>query len=390
MFSINNLVKLTENLSILFVEDNVDTRESLTRVFENMFEHIICAVDGKDGLDKFKVNDIDVVITDINMPNMNGLDMIRYIKKINHQVPIFIFSAHHEPEFFVKAIDLGVEGYMLKPINHLQFMQTLFRTLQRISLKKENEEFRETLEQKVQTQLKQLRDKDNLILRQSRLAQMGEMISMIAHQWRQPLNAIGLTSSNLKFKCIMGNMNKDEFYEELDLIESYSQHLSETIDDFRGFFKDKKVKDVVSLEEMINQTLKIVEESLKNKNIKIIKDFNCHKKISTYQNEVNQVILNLIKNAEDALIDKKIKNAMITIKTLCDVDNNCQLIIQDNAGGISKGIIDNIFDPYFSTKKEKDGTGLGLYMSKTIIEEHCYGNLSVNNDANGAIFKIKF
>ena len=234
------------------------------------------------------------------------------------------------------------------------------------------------------------KDKDKALEHQSRLAQMGEMISMIAHQWRQPLTAISARVNNLIFKIMMkGDLSKEIFQKELEHIGEYSQHLSKTIDDFRGFFNNDKVKEKITLEDIVNSTLNIVQTSVESNNINIITNFNCNKEFETYSNELKQVILNLIKNAEDALIDKKTKNSTITIQSNYGIDNNTPiLIIKDNAGGIPIDIIDNIFDPYFSTKKEKDGTGLGLYMSKTIIEDHCGGKLSVSNDNDGAVFRI--
>jgi len=211
---------------------------------------------------------------------------------------------------------------------------------------------------------------------------------MIAHQWRQPLNAISLTASNLRFKCMVDDINSDEFEKELDLIESYSEHLSLTIDDFRGFFKENKEKEKTTIDEIVNSTLDIVKISVENKNIKINTDLNCNKELETYPSEIKQVVLNLIKNAEDVLLENEIKNATITIETLCKKDTKI-LVIKDNAGGIPENIIDKVFDPYFSTKKEKEGTGLGLYMSKTIIQDHCNGSLTVSNDDNGAVFKIE-
>ncbi len=237
----------------------------------------------------------------------------------------------------------------------------------------------------------ELQQKDQHMFHQSRLAQMGEMISMIAHQWRQPLNAISLTSSNLAFKCIMNDMDNKIFKNELELIDEYAQHLSKTIDDFRGFFKEDKVQELVSLEDIINSTLNIVQTSIENKNIKIVTNLNCNTPFNTYPNEIKQVVLNIIKNAEDILLEKKIKNPVITIETLCSANKiNKELIIKDNGGGVPQDIISKIFEPYFSTKKERDGTGLGLYMSKTIIEEHCGGKLNVSNDKDGAVFTLVF
>ena len=236
-----------------------------------------------------------------------------------------------------------------------------------------------------------MQDKDQQMLHQSRLAQMGEMINMIAHQWRQPLTAISARVNNLIFKTIMDdNINNELLKKELEHIGEYSQHLSKTIDDFRGFFDKDKTKEKTTLEDIVNSTLSIVQTSVESKNIKIITNFTSHQEVETYSNEVKQVVLNLIKNAEDVLIEKEITNPIITIQTKCIDKNIYTLIVKDNAGGIPDNIINNIFDPYFSTKREKDGTGIGLYMSKTIIEDHCGGKLSASNDNDGAVFKIKF
>jgi len=261
---------------------------------------------------------------------------------------------------------------------------------QRKETELELEHLRENLESRVEQELAKNRLKDQQMLQQSKLAQMGEMIAMIAHQWRQPLNAISLTSGNLQLKLMMGDIDKEYFAKEIELIDGYSQHLSKTIDDFRGFFREDKIKANASLENIVNETLSIIQISAETKNIKIITEFDCDVEIETYPNEVKQVVLNIIKNAEDILLEMNIENPTITIRTLCDTESGTkQIIIKDNAGGIPEDIIDKIFDPYFSTKLEKDGTGLGLYMSKNIIEEHCGGKLSVTNDELGAVFVIE-
>jgi signal transduction histidine kinase len=250
-------------------------------------------------------------------------------------------------------------------------------------------EANKNLEKKVQEELAQIREKDKQLIHQSRLAQMGEMINMIAHQWRQPLSSINSTINNLIFKLkFEQEVDKDLFEQELKLIENYSQHLSETIDDFRNFFKKNKNLTSISIKSLFEDTLNIAKVSLENKNISVKIDYLCDIEIKTYPNEIKQVLLNLIKNAQDALIENNIKNPYISIYTRCD-ENNVILIIEDNAGGIPNDIIEHIFDPYFSTKLEKDGTGLGLYMSKTIIQEHCNGKLDVENSDFGAKFTIK-
>lgn len=240
----------------------------------------------------------------------------------------------------------------------------------------------------LEKELSNSRRKDKQLLEQSRLAQMGEMISMIAHQWRQPLAAISSASGAIHLKAKRDRLTKELAIELSSKISNYSQHLSSTINDFREFFKTNKEKKSTSLEEIINSVLNIVEETIENQNIQLIKDFRSNITFETFPNEIKQVILNLIKNAEDILLEKKIKNPRIEI---CTYQKNKRLYLEviDNGGGIPTQILGQIFDPYFSTKIQKDGTGLGLYMSKTIIQEHCNGLLEVENTKEGALFRIE-
>jgi PAS domain S-box-containing protein len=240
----------------------------------------------------------------------------------------------------------------------------------------------------LEEELKRSKEKDKTLLHQSKLAQMGEMISMIAHQWRQPLTAISSTASDLYMKIMLDNYTKDYFNKKLEKIDDLSQHLSSTIDDFRNFYKEDKQKEIVVHSEIALGAFKIISTSLEYKNIALKSDFQCKRKINILVNELRQVVLNLIKNAEDILIEKSITNPYIMVRTYDD-GKYSYLEVSDNGGGIEENIIDNIFDPYFSTKTKKDGTGLGLYMSKMIVEEHCGGELLVSNTQDGAKFTIK-
>jgi len=247
----------------------------------------------------------------------------------------------------------------------------------------ELEELNKTLEFRIKEEVEKNRKKDQQLLEQSRMAQMGEMISMIAHQWRQPLAAISSTSAAIGLKAKLNKLDKDTAIELSNKIADYSQHLSSTIDDFRDFFKTKKEKKETNFNEIVKSVLSIVEDSIRSQNIELIVELNCKSTFYTYQNEIKQVILNLIKNAEDILIEKKIKKPSIRLSA-----KNACLIISDNGGGIPEDVIGKIFNPYFSTKTKKDGTGLGLYMSKIIVEEHCKGELNVSNSEFGAVFEI--
>ena len=263
--------------------------------------------------------------------------------------------------------------------------------LRDISARKRNDtllkELNMNLEEKITHSVREIREKDKLLQNQHNLAQMGEMINMIAHQWRQPLSAISSTSSAISLKAQLGRLDKDSAINLSNNITMYTKHLSDTIDDFRNFFKLDKVKNETSYAELVESVMGIIQASMEDCKIMIIKEFNCADTFNTYSNELKQVILNLIKNAEDVLVEKKIQNP--TIKILTYKENNQYVCrVSDNGGGIPQKIINKVFEPYFSTKKEKNGTGLGLYMSKQIVEGHCGGKLSVSNGNEGAIFKI--
>ncbi len=245
----------------------------------------------------------------------------------------------------------------------------------------------ELQEQRISEGIKQLRQKDALMLQQAKMAQMGEMISMIAHQWRQPLATIGAISQNLKLSTMLGEpIGTAVLNEKLTSINSHVNMLSETIDDFRNFFRPDKERNDVVLDEVIRKAIDVLESSITTNAVDITLNLNLTTPIQSFQNELLQVLINLISNAVDAF-DKKQLDKHITIESV-NIDNAFVITVSDNAGGIKEDVIDKIFDPYFSTKEIKNGTGLGLYMSKTIIEEHCQGSLSAKNSDVGAVFTL--
>ena len=245
----------------------------------------------------------------------------------------------------------------------------------------------EILQYNVEDEVRKNREKDKQLLQQSRLAQMGELISMIAHQWRQPLSAIGGAAAGLKVKAQLKKVNNDMVIDICDKILYSSEYLSSTIDDFRTFYKSNKETQELNFNEIMSGVLNIVRIAIESKNIRLEVDIQNNENIRSYHNEIKQVIMNLIKNAEDALLEKNIENPYIKIIAYKDGDEFI-IKVKDNAGGIDEAIQEKIFDPYFSTK-DKNGTGLGLYMSKTIIENHCQGKLYVKNDDDGAVFIVK-
>ena len=227
-----------------------------------------------------------------------------------------------------------------------------------------------------------------ILIKQSRHAAMGEMIDMIAHQWRQPLSAITMDASNMLLDIALENFNTTEAEKYANHITQQTQHLSQTIDDFRNFFKSDKVISEVNIREILDSTLSILKNSLENNNIELITSYETDKTVKTYPRELTQVFVNIINNSKNALIANKQDNSSINIRVREDGEY-INISICDNGGGIDIDILPKVFDPHFSTKDEKTGTGLGLYMSKMIIEEHLHGTIEVYNSDEGVCFTVK-
>ncbi|MBN2817076.1 MAG: PAS domain-containing protein [Campylobacterales bacterium] len=235
---------------------------------------------------------------------------------------------------------------------------------------------------------KELQVKNDLMIAQSRYAEMGEMISMIAHQWRQPLSVITMNVNNVLVDIELDNFDINSLKESLVDINAQALHLSKTIDDFRNFFRPDKVKEIIGLEEVFWQAYGVIRKSLESHNIEIETDFRNVTKVQVFTRELQQVFINLLKNAKEAMESNKTQSKKITVKIFQDT-GSVFLEMCDNGGGVPQGVIEKIFEPYFSTKDEKNGTGLGLYMSKMIVEKHLQGTLSVENSLEGSCFRIQ-
>ena len=243
------------------------------------------------------------------------------------------------------------------------------------------------LEEKVDKKVKELREKDNILIQQSKLASMGEMIGNIAHQWRQPLNVLSIKNMTLYTYYKQGLVD-DKFIDEyINSSNNTLKYMSDTIDNFRDFFKPDKKKENFNLCDTIEKSVDILNESFKYHNIRFTISGSSNIIFYGYKNDFAQVILNIITNAKDAIKTNKLKNGIILINTK-QTQDIITIEIKDNAGGIPKDIINKVFEPYFTTKHKAQGTGIGLYMSKMIIEKNMGGELSVKNDKDGAVFSI--
>lgn len=224
--------------------------------------------------------------------------------------------------------------------------------------------------------IKENSKQQHILSQQSKMAAMGEMIGNIAHQWRQPLSVITTVASGMKLQKEFNTLDDKTFNDSIDNITNSAQYLSKTIDDFRNFFKSDKNESIFSISESIEKVIKLTEAQFKNNEIifiKNIQDFN----ILGLENEFIQALINILNNAKDALLEEK--GLRLIIISTNKSENKAFIKIEDNAGGIDEKIIDKIFEPYFTTKHQSKGTGIGLYMTQKIINQHMNGNISIKN-----------
>ena len=223
----------------------------------------------------------------------------------------------------------------------------------------------------------ELREKEKLILQQSKMAALGEMLENIAHQWRQPLSAILSASSGMQLKRELNVLDDASFNHSIEVINRSTKHLSKTIDDFRNFFHEDKQKSHFSIQSILDKTLAMISSKFKNRGIIIVQQVD---DIEFYglENELIQVLMNILNNAKDALELNQIDERYVFIKIKHDL-KELRIEIKDNAGGVPSSIISQIFEPYFTTKHQSQGTGIGLYMSEEMVVKHMAGRIEVEN-----------
>lgn len=244
------------------------------------------------------------------------------------------------------------------------------------------------LEFKIQAEITRRTDQEKLLIQQSKLAAMGNMIGNIAHQWRQPLSELNAILMNIETKYKFNDFNEEFIETSVSKCNKITAHMSNTINDFQNFFKPSKTKENFNVVEACQKASTILKSSLKHHNIKFECLFKEEKEVFGYPNEFSQAFLNILSNAKDVLIQREVANPFIKV-SISSGKKYVLIKVEDNGGGIEEKNLERIFEPYFTTKHAKQGTGIGLYMSKTIIEGNMDGFLVAQNIENGALFTIK-
>lgn len=353
---------------------------------------------GIEGLERIKKKQYDLVILDFEMGDLNGDEVLLKIKKDPKykKIPVIMLSGSEDQDRIRKVLKSGANDYIKKPFFIEEFLLKIDffvenakkdQKIQSQTNKLNN--FVKTLKIKVENEVKKNEQQQLMLFAQSRHAQMGEMLSMIAHQWRQPLNALSLVNQMLVEKYKKDRLNDDEIAKFQERSKKQIEYMSQTIDIFRDFFIPKQEKHKFFIDDVIKEITYIFKPLLEINRITLETVNNTNDKtLYGFSNELNQALLNILNNAKDALEQTSVTDKKIEV-LLENKENYLYITIKDNAGGIPVELLPKVFDPYFSTKLKQNGTGLGLYMTKVIIEDKFDGQIEVDNDSLGAKFIIK-
>ncbi|MEN8146513.1 MAG: hybrid sensor histidine kinase/response regulator [Campylobacterota bacterium] len=380
------LLEQTKTLSLLYVESDEKVRLGMLDMLDLFFDKITVAVDGKEGIEKFLEGGFDLIITTIDMPNLDGIEMIEQIRKDDNNIPIIVSSTRNEPDYFTRTIMLGIDAYLLMPFQTNRFETVLQKVVDKIIIYHELLAYTHILEQKIAEQGNQIDRQNDYLAQQNRLANMGEMVNNIAHQWRQPLNRINSNIAVINTILSSDHMDLETVLSKIENIKKNTLYMSDTVEGCINFFHPGKRKTRFNIKDVLTKALDLIEPRLKNIDI----SFSCQEEIwvNSFEKEYQQVILTILHNAIDNFELKNIQNRAIQI-FIESIDNSSRLRILDNGGGIHQDDIEEVFKPYFTTKFGKKGSGIGLYMSKMLVETSMGGELLTKNIDEGACFGIK-
>jgi len=420
----DNGQKFLKNLTLLYVEDEEFTRKMFATFLQRLVGVLIVAKNGAEGVAAYREFTPDIVMTDINMPIMDGLTMVREIRTIDTgaQVPILFLTAHEEVSFLKSSITLGTTEYLVKPVNTGKLVEALrmcARQLHDEKMLREDKEqmvtFNEQLEKRVAEEVGKNREKDTMLLQQDKLASIGQLAAGVAHEINNPVGFIMSNLGTLKkyvenldqyTSLLQGLVSTEGTFEAQHVVNEMSQklnieHIREDIENLiaeslEGTERIKQIvldlKDFVRADEDrlketdLNQCVRSTANIVRSE-IKYVADLSLHLNripmIICNSQQINQVIANLLVNAAHAITG----NGSITVTTL-DENDRVTLSVTDTGCGIPPEIIDRIFDPFFTTKEVGHGTGLGLNISSTIVKKHG-GTIRVESEiGTGTTFTV--
>ena len=372
------------NITILAVDDVEANRISLQYLIHEYIEHVdlILASNGEDALKISYQKDIDIIILDIQMPGLDGFDTAKYLKsnpKTKNIPIIFLTAAFKEEEFQQKGFEIGAIDYLTKPIENHQFINKLKLYIEVIIKTKQLEAVNSNLYIALEKEIKlknRIENQQLELIEQSKMAALGEMISNIAHQWRQPLSVISTCASGMKLQKEANILDEDSFFNNIDKIVETTNNLSKTIDTFRNFTQKDNVNEF-DLSSVIKKSIESQKYIFDLNGIELITNYQEDIKITNYQNSLFQSLINLIHNSRDILQNINTKK-YIFIETK-ENENGIIISFKDNGGGIKTEFISKIFEPYFTTKHQSHGIGVGLNITYKLINDAMRGKIKVRN-----------
>jgi len=449
----NDKASLDQAPLILVVDDSPTQAKLLQQVLGAHGYRVGSAHNGSEALERILAAPPDLVISDILMPEMDGFELCRRIRgtKEISGLPIILLTHLNDPADVLHSLEAGADYFVSKPYSNRLLLSRIAAVLQgnrfcrwgevegEVAVQYHGKNYRihasaaqtielllatyelaadrnqellnakqllsnlnRELEQRVQERtaaltletaerlqaMEELRKKDEVLMQQSRQAAMGEMIGNIAHQWRQPLNAVGLLVQDLTLSYEYGNFSKAYLDSSTKKIMQLVRHMSQTIDDFRNFFTPDRQKSEFDPAQAVERALALVEGTLNDKGIRVQVEAQQIPAIVGHPNEFSQVLLNIVNNAMDAFAERCSPDPLIEVRVTSE-RGNAVVTISDNAGGIDEEILERIFEPYFTTKEQGKGTGIGLFMAKNIVEKSMNGRITARNRGAGAEFRIE-
>lgn len=381
--------------TILIVDDEPINIQKLSIILEADYD-LLVTTRGEQAIEIAIRQQPDLILLDIIMPDLDGYTVCENLRNTfeTAKIPIIFVSGQADDSDEEYGFRMGAVDYIKKPFKPALVKARVRAQVTLRAHEKMLQKFNETLLEQVEIEVAErleaqnkIRSQEKLLIQQSKMAEMGEMIGIIAHQWKQPINAIYLIAQEITALVEYDEMNIEEANHVSKSIMEQAAFMNETIDDFRNYFKPSREKAAFGLDHALQEVLKILGPHLQQSRIELISDVDTSLKVTGLKNELKQVILNILNNARDALNASGANPKKIIVRILKRDGLGC-FEIEDNAGGIPPEILDQIFSQYFSTKGDT-GTGIGLSLSKMIVEENMGGTLSVSNTDKGACFAMK-
>lgn len=374
---------------VLVIDDLGDNIALISNILKEEYD-ITVATSALLGIELAKKEPkADLILLDIVMPMMDGYEVCAHLKAnpLTHDIPIIFLTILDETADVAKGFSVGGVDYVTKPFEPSILKARVKTHCELFHQKTELKRFNHSLEMVIEERTKELEQTQLYVERLAKQAALGDVIGMIAHQWKQPVAIIAMIANNVLLDIALDKLDADETQKEMENISKQTQYLSQTIDNFRNFFKPNQEKQSMSAHSFFDSLGGLMKAVLGHHAIELLIDTHDVATLNVHKNELLQVIVNLVNNAKDTIVEHHVKQGIIQIKVYSQ-GNNVIIDVIDNGGGIPMEVIEKLAEPYFTTKGAEEGTGLGLYMSRMITQKHLEGTLAWFNQGAGACFRI--